>query len=226
MQFKRLERFVSRERFSLSNANRIERWTNKPDFVPKKSVEQKANEKVYLVMRIAGNFGAFPEANRVFRYFRLTRRLSAVLVKATPATEMLLAKAQQYLAWGTPDLKTVQDLLQKRGYACPNPETPSKVVALSDNKYIEQELGKYGIVCLEDIVHELMTLGPNFAVVAKWLAPFDLQLPKDGLKMSMGDHHRKKLTDEEKKMAAIEGRSTHSGYHKPAEIKDLVSRMI
>lgn len=37
-----------------------------------------------------------------------------------------------------------------------------------------QNLGKYGIICIEDLVHEIFTVGPNFKAVNNFLWPFKL----------------------------------------------------
>lgn len=44
-----------------------------------------------------------------------------------------------------------------------------------------QALGKYGIICIEDIVHEIASVGPHFKEVASFLYPFKLNKPEGGL---------------------------------------------
>lgn len=44
-----------------------------------------------------------------------------------------------------------------------------------------QELGKYGILCMEDIVHEIANVGPHFKEVTSFLWPFTLNNPEGGL---------------------------------------------
>ena len=41
-------------------------------------------------------------------------------------------------------------------------------------------LGKFGIICVEDLVHEIMTVGPNFKYAANFLWPFKLNTPTGG----------------------------------------------
>lgn len=45
-----------------------------------------------------------------------------------------------------------------------------------------QELGKHGILCIEDIVHEVANVGPHFKEVTRFLWPFMLNKPVEGLK--------------------------------------------
>jgi large subunit ribosomal protein L7e len=60
-----------------------------------------------------------------------------------------------------PNLKTVRELIYKRGYGKVNRQR----VPLSNNSVIENSLGKYDILSVEDLVHEIFTVGPNFKQV-------------------------------------------------------------
>jgi len=73
-------------------------------------------------------------------------------------------------------LKTVKELVYKRGYA----KLGRNRIALVDNIIIHDNLGKLGIHCMEDIIHELYTCGPNFKKVNKFLWPFKLSSPHGG----------------------------------------------
>lgn len=70
----------------------------------------------------------------------------------------MLKIVEPYIGYGYPSLKTVRELVYKRGYGKVNRQR----IPLTDNAIIEESLGKYGIVCMEDIVHEIYTVGPNF----------------------------------------------------------------
>lgn len=45
-----------------------------------------------------------------------------------------------------------------------------------------QELGKFGIICIEDLIHELYSVGPHFKEANNFLWPFKLSAPNGGLK--------------------------------------------
>lgn len=47
---------------------------------------------------------------------------------------------------------------------------------------ISQALGKHGILCIEDIVHEIANVGPHFKEVTSFLWPLMLNKPEGGLK--------------------------------------------
>jgi len=77
-----------------------------------------------------------------------------------------------------PNLKSIKELVYKRGFAKINGQR----IPITNNIVIEKRLGKIGIVCIEDIIHELYTVGPNFKKVNKFLWPFKLSSPLGGLK--------------------------------------------
>jgi len=63
--------------------------------------------------------------------------------------------------YSEPNLKTVRELIYKRGYG----KVDKQRVPLSSNSIIEGSLSKYDILSIEDLVHEIFTVGPNFKQV-------------------------------------------------------------
>merc|ERR1711981_1410585 len=51
---------------------------------------------------------------------------------------------------------------------------------LNDNSVVEKGLGKHGIMCMEDLVHEIYTVGPHFKEANNFLWPFKLRPAKGG----------------------------------------------
>ena len=60
-----------------------------------------------------------------------------------------------------PNLKSVRELIYKRGYGKVNKQR----IPLDNNAVIEAALGKHDILSVEDLVHEIFTVGPNFKQV-------------------------------------------------------------
>lgn len=58
-------------------------------------------------------------------------------------------------------MKSVREMIYKRGYG----KLAKQRTALSNNQVIEEALGKYDILSIEDLVHEIFTVGPNFKQV-------------------------------------------------------------
>ncbi len=75
-----------------------------------------------------------------------------------------------------PNLKTVKELVYKRGFGKVNKQR----IPLTDNSIIEKALGSSGVICMEDIIHEIFTCGPNFKAVSNFLWPFHLSSANGG----------------------------------------------
>ena len=62
-------------------------------------------------------------------------------------------------------------------------------IPLTDNSVIEAALGKYDILCVEDLVHEIFTAGPNFKQASNFLWPFKLSNPTGGWRTRKFKHY-------------------------------------
>merc|ERR1711962_1770612 len=82
----------------------------------------------------------------------------------------MLRICEPYITWGTPNLKSVRELVYKRGFVKIN----GNRTAITSNDLVEGTLGKFGIICVEDLIHEILSVGPNF------LWPFKLNPPAGG----------------------------------------------
>ncbi|KAF1854269.1 hypothetical protein Lal_00004241, partial [Lupinus albus] len=101
-----------------------------------------------------------------------------VRIKGHQGHHEMLKVVEPWIAYGYPNLKTVKELVYKRGYGKVNKQR----VALTDNAIVEENLGKYGIVCVEDLIHEIYTVGPNFKQASNFLWPFKLSNPTGGFR--------------------------------------------
>jgi large subunit ribosomal protein L7e len=111
----------------------------------------------------------------------------AVLLRFTPEVKAVLSLVEPYVVYGTPSVGTVRDLIFKYGFMRYN----GKKTAIKSNEQVEEMFGKDGIICLEDVVHELVTLGPHFDTVKKALYTFVLPNPKDGWEGKKGKSFKK-----------------------------------
>lgn len=78
-----------------------------------------------------------------------------------------------YVAYGYVSTKSVVELVHRRAFI--NAEGGKK--PLSDNITVEKALGDHNIICLNDLSHEIFTVGPNFDVARKFLCTFKLSSP-------------------------------------------------
>ena len=87
-------------------------------------------------------------------------------------------------------MKTVRELIYKRGFG----KVDRRRTALTENSIIEKVLGKYGIICIEDLIHEIFTVGPHFKEANSFLWPFKLSNARGGYRQKTrhyiegGDH--------------------------------------
>lgn len=92
---------------------------------------------------------------------------SAVFMKVNSASINMLRLAGEYVTYGPPNLKTVRELIYKRGFASVNKQR----LPITDNSVISDNLSKSGITCMEDLVHEIYTVGPKFREANRFLWP-------------------------------------------------------
>jgi large subunit ribosomal protein L7e len=132
--------------------------------------------KLGLVIRIRGINGVDPKTRSILRLLRLRQIQNATFVRLNASTLQLLRKVEPYIAWGTPNLKTVRELIYKRGHLKINKQR----VPIWNNYIIEQQLRKFNMLCIEDLVHEIYTVGPFFKQVNRAFWPFKLNSPTGG----------------------------------------------
>ncbi|AAS53290.1 AFL082Wp [Eremothecium gossypii ATCC 10895] len=132
--------------------------------------------KLVFVIRIKGINKIAPKPRKVLQLLRLNQINSGVFVKVTKATTELLRLVEPYVAYGYPSYSTIRQLVYKRGYGKINKQR----IALSENSIVEANLGKYGIISVDDLIHEIITVGPHFKQANNFLWPFKLSNPSGG----------------------------------------------
>merc|ERR1719150_3605652 len=89
--------------------------------------------KMMMVIRITGVNKMTPKTRKIFKLLRLDQLHKAVFVKCTKPMMNMLKSIQPYVISGYPNLKTVKQLIMKRGYAKVNKER----LPIQDNQIIE-----------------------------------------------------------------------------------------
>jgi len=84
----------------------------------------------------------------------------------------MLRICEPHITWGYPSLKTIRDLIYKRGFG----KVHHQRTPISSNSVIESVLGRKDIICVEDLVHEIFTVGKNFKYASNFLWPFKVSL--------------------------------------------------
>merc|ERR1719415_383829 len=171
--FTRAENYVKEYRSKERDEIRLKRLAKKTGnfYVP-------AEPKLAFVIRIRGINQVSPKVKKALQLLRLRQINNAVFVKLNKSTMNMLRLVEPYIAWGYPNLKTVRELVYKRGFVRVNKQR----IPITDNAIIEKSLGKQGIICVEDLIHEIFTVGDNFKKVNNFLWPFKLNNPNGGFR--------------------------------------------
>ena len=169
--FKRAEKYVKEYRDAEREKIRLSRAAKQDGsfYIP-------AEAKLIFVIRIKGINKMPPKPRKILQLLRLLQINNGVFIRVTKATTEMIKIVEPWVAYGYPNLKSVKELIYKRGYGKINKQR----VALTDNAIIEESLGKFGIICIEDLVHEIYTVGPNFKQASNFLWPFKLSNPTGG----------------------------------------------
>jgi len=132
--------------------------------------------KLALVIRIRGINQISPKPKKVLQLLRLRQIGNAVFVRLNKASIQMLRIADPFITWGYPTIETMKKIIYKRGAGNINGQR----IKLAKNSVIEKGLGDIGITCIEDLIHELYTVGPNFRQANNWLCPLKMSCPRRG----------------------------------------------
>jgi len=169
--FKRAEAYIKEYRDKERNAIRLKRQAkNAGNFIIP------ADSKVVFAIRIRGIMRTHPKTTKILQLLRLRQLHNGVFVRMNKATAVMLRLVEPYITYGEANVKTVSELLYKRGFAKVNRQR----IPLTDNSIIAAALGKFGIICIEDVIHEIVTCGKHFKEVNNFLWPFKLSSPLGG----------------------------------------------
>jgi len=135
-----------------------------------------AESKVILIVRIRGINNLAPQVRKILQLFRLRQLHNATLIRVNRATLNMLKKIEPYVTFGYPTRHTISNLVYKRGYGKINKQR----IPITSNEVVEKVLGQKKIICVEDLINELYTCGPNFKVANNFLWSFKLASPKGG----------------------------------------------
>ena len=153
--------------------------------------------KLAFVIRIRGINGVSPQVRKILQllrfvficlfvclfvclfifYHRLRQINNGVFIRINKSTHNMLRLVEPYIAWGYPNLKSVRELIYKRGFG----KIHGQRIALTDNELVRKSLGHKGIICMEDLIHQIFTVGPHFKRTSNFMWPFKLSHPKGGM---------------------------------------------
>ncbi|CUM52879.1 unnamed protein product [Debaryomyces tyrocola] len=169
--------------------------------------EDDESAKLLFIIRIPDHTKGLKipsKARKVLHLLRLNRPNTGVFVKLTPATVPLLKLISPYIVAGKPSLNSIRKLFQKRAcISVIDEETKQpRITKLDNNGVVEDKFGDdLGCICIEDLIHELSTLGEHFKTVSNWILPFKLNAPVSGwgpqaklAKLQYSNDHQRKIS--------------------------------
>jgi len=105
--------------------------------------------KLLFVVRIVGIIKMAPKPRKVLQLLRLRQLHNGVFLKVNKPILQMLKLVQPYVTYGYPTLKTVKELVYKRGFGKVNKQR----IPISDNEIISTRLGEKGLHGTEDLIH-------------------------------------------------------------------------
>ena len=180
VMFKSAEKYVKEYRQIENDAIRFRRIAKAQG-----NYYREPEAKVVFVIRIRGIIGVSPKVRKILQLLRLRQIHNGVFLRVNTAIMHMLRMVDPFIAYGYPNLKSVRELIYKRGHGKINKQR----IPLTDNAIIEQVLGKHGIICVEDLIHEIFTCGPNFKAANNFLFPFKLSSPLGGFQKKKLHHN-------------------------------------
>merc|ERR1712071_273359 len=137
--FKRAEKYIKEYRTKEHDEVRLSRQSKKEGnfYVP-------AESRLAFVVRIRGVNQVSPKVRKTLKLFRLLQINNVVFIKLNKATTNMLRICEPYITWGYPNLKSVRDLVYKRGHA----KVRGRRIPLTSNDIIERKLAGGDIICM------------------------------------------------------------------------------
>jgi large subunit ribosomal protein L7e len=169
--YKRAESYVAEYRRAEKQAVAARRQARKTG-----NFFREPDAKLAFVVRIRGINQVPPKVKKILRLLRLLQVHNGVFVRLNAASQKMLTLVDPWIAYGYPSLKTVRELIYKRGHGKVNGQR----IPIADNSVIENNLSKHGIICTEDLIHEIYTVGKHFREANRFLWPFKLNSPNGG----------------------------------------------
>jgi 60S ribosomal protein uL30 len=175
-RFRRLESFVHDSWRQQRDKVRVQRLEVKP-----RALEGPDQHSLALVIRMERIEGVSLLVKSTIMKLGLKKLFSGVFVKVTPQSVRMLLTVEPYVTWGFPNLKSVCPGTHLETWA-----SKDKTVPLTDNTVIEEHLGRFGVIGLEDLLHEIAFPGKHFQEVSSFLCPFLLSVARHATRNRVG----------------------------------------
>ena len=132
--------------------------------------------KLLLVVRIRGVTDISRQQRILLNKFNLRKVNTAVFVKGSSVNIRLLKRIENYITWGEPSKRLISELIYKKMHG----KVGEERVQIKSNAQVEEHIGG-DVICLEDIIKEISSVGSNFQQICDFMFPFKLTSPEGTL---------------------------------------------
>ncbi|CAH6719974.1 ribosome biogenesis protein Rlp7p [[Candida] jaroonii] len=174
-KFIRAETLISNYKTKELEAKRVKNITK----FEASNAEEYVEPKLLFLIRIPNHKKGVkipPKAQKILNLLKLHKINSGVFVVLNENVLQLLKLISPYIVCGKPSLISIRKLFQKRA----NVKINDEIVKLDNNQLVEDEFEEEGLICIEDLIQELISLSSNIKRINQWLMPFTLNLPVNG----------------------------------------------
>ena len=141
----------------------------------KAALESGAGEVVFVV-RVQGSKNLTNQQKSILNKLGLRKIHEGHFFLNTEELKTKLKCVENQIVFGALTFASAKELVNKRAFFIKGDE----VAPLTSNKPVEDHLGSHGLVCIEDLVAELVKGGKKFEQVKKFLCSFKLNKPSGG----------------------------------------------
>lgn len=133
--------------------------------------------KMVFVVRIREPNGMPNNVRRMLNKMKLKSPNEGIFMRYNESSRKMLHLIEPWVTYGIPSKVVISDLIRRRGHG----RIDGKRIPLSDNTIIEKALGEKtegGVICIDDMVHELHAVSDYFTKVNSFLWTFHLSAPR------------------------------------------------
>ena len=121
--------------------------------------------KLIGVLRIRSSMNISPQQKRFLSKLGLRKQHELGIFRVDEALIKELKLVENFVTYGELNRQTVRALLSKRGYL----KNGKELLPVKSNKVVEDILGEFGMVCIDDLVNEISFVAKNFEKVKEYL---------------------------------------------------------
>lgn len=141
-----------------------------------KNIDKVNSAKVLFIIRIRGNADISKQQKYILNSLHLNKQHEGTFILPTTENLEKLKKIENYIMFGEISKDIIKDLITKRTYLNKGKE----LKPLKSNKDVEDFFGDIGLICVDDIVYEILIGSSNVPKIINIIKKFKLNKPTNG----------------------------------------------